>query len=125
MTDEAQDTGSSLSEAIVRLFENYDASESPDPKLEGDSVRATLELFAQSAPGHSVEVRVPPYGAVQAIEGTRHRRGTPPASIECDARTWLELATGRLRWDEAIEDGRVDASGHRADLGEWLPVALP
>ena len=57
------------------------------------------------APGNAVEVRVPPDGAVQAVEGPRHTRGTPPNVVETDAQTWLALATGALTWDDAVADG--------------------
>ena len=86
------------------------------------AVKASLAALVEVAPGHAVEVRVPPYAAVQAIGGTRHRRGTPPAVVECDARTWLELAAGRLSWSDAVADGRVRASGERSDLSEHLPL---
>jgi hypothetical protein len=69
-----------------------------------------------------VEVRVPPYAAVQCVEGPRHTRGTPPNVIETDPRTWLELALGRTSWDAAVAAGRVRASGTRADLSAHLPV---
>lgn len=86
------------------------------------AVRYTLEELATRAPGRSVEVRVPPFGAVQCIAGTSHRRGTPPAVIETDAETWLSLATGALRWADAVASGQVLASGERADLGGYLPL---
>lgn len=85
-------------------------------------MRFTLAELAARAPGGSVEVRVPPFGAVQCIEGTSHRRGTPPAVIETDATTWLELATGTLVWADAVTSGRVRASGERADLSGYLPL---
>ena len=78
--------------------------------------------MASDVPGRSVEVRVPPFAAVQCVEGPRHTRGTPPNVVETDPRTWLELATGRLEWSDAVEAGRVMASGTRADLSHWLPV---
>lgn len=81
-----------------------------------------LARLAEKAPGYSVEVRVPPYGAVQAVEGGRHTRGTPRAVVETDPETWLALATGELSWDEAIESGRVRASGERTDLSPYLPL---
>lgn len=87
------------------------------------AVRFTLEELAARAPGRSVEVRVPPLGAVQCIEGTTHRRGTPPAVVETDAQTWLELATGTLAWADAVAAGRVQASGERTDLAPLLPLA--
>ena len=80
---------------------------------------AALEL---RAPGRSVEVRVPPYAAVQVIPGVRHTRGTPPAVVELDAETWIALATGSLSWGEAESAGRVLASGQRADLTPYLPL---
>lgn len=89
------------------------------------AVRFTLEALAAIAPGRSVEVRVPPFGAVQCIAGQTHRRGTPPAVIETDAHTWLALATGTLTWADAVASGTVDASGSRADLAALLPLALP
>lgn len=81
-----------------------------------------LAVLEQRAPGRSVEVRVPPYAAVQVVEGVRHTRGTPPAVIETDAQTWLALATGDLDWLDAIATGRVVASGERADLTPYLPL---
>jgi hypothetical protein len=81
-----------------------------------------LALLAEKAPGYSVEVRVPPYGAVQAVAGGRHTRGTPRAVVETDPETWLALARGELTWDEAIGSGRVRASGERTDLSPYLPL---
>ncbi|UOE43014.1 sterol carrier family protein [Agromyces larvae] len=86
------------------------------------AVRYTLQVLAEVHPGGSVEVRVPPFGAVQCVEGPRHTRGTPPNVIETDAATWLSLATGAFAWDEARATGRVHASGQRADLTGRVPV---
>jgi Bacterial SCP ortholog len=86
------------------------------------AVRFTLEELAARYPGRAVEVRVPPYAAVQCVEGPRHTRGTPPNVVETDARTWLELATGALAWADALAAARVSASGNRADLSPYLPV---
>lgn len=81
-----------------------------------------LALLEQRAPGRSVEVRVPPYAAVQVVPGVRHTRGTPPAVVEMDATTWLALATGELSWTDAESAGRLSASGERADLSPYLPL---
>lgn len=81
-----------------------------------------LAVLEQRAPGHSVEVRVPPYAAVQVIPGVRHTRGTPPAVVEMDAPTWIALAAGDLTWRDASDLGRVRASGERADLSPYLPL---
>lgn len=86
------------------------------------AVRYSLEEVTARAPGNSVEVRVPPFGVTQCVEGPRHTRGTPPNVIECDAATWLALVTGQLVWADAVEAGRVAASGLRADLSALLPL---
>ncbi len=86
------------------------------------AVRYLLQTLADVAPGNSVEVRVPPFGAVQVIEGPRHTRGTPPNVVETDARTWLGLVTGSVAWAEAVTAGSVVASGTRTDLAEVLPL---
>lgn len=86
------------------------------------AVRYLLQLLAEKAPGGSVEVRVPPFGAVQVIEGPRHTRGTPPNVVETDPATWIALATGVERWTDAAASGRVLASGTRADLSDLLPL---
>ncbi|HET6910804.1 MAG TPA: sterol carrier family protein [Mycobacteriales bacterium] len=88
----------------------------------GVATRLLTLVLAETAPGRSVEVRVPPYAAVQCVEGPRHTRGTPPNVVEMDAPTWLELATGRLEWRAAVADGRVRASGERADISARLPI---
>jgi hypothetical protein len=87
------------------------------------AVRYTLEELATVAPGRSVEVRVPPFGAVQCVAGTTHTRGTPPNVVETDAQTWLEVATGLVSWQAAWDAGSLRVSGHRADLDEHLPLA--
>ena len=86
------------------------------------AVRYTLEEVTARAPGNSVEVRVPPFGVTQCVEGPRHTRGTPPNVIECDAATWLAMVTGQLSWSDAVASGKVAASGLRADLSELLPL---
>ncbi|WP_459793663.1 sterol carrier family protein [Arthrobacter sp. AD-310] len=86
------------------------------------AVRYSLEEVTARAPGNSVEVRVPPFGVTQCVEGPRHRRGTPPNVIECDAATWLAMVTGQLSWADAAAAGKVAASGLRADLSGLLPL---
>ena len=86
-----------------------------------DLKAATMHLVAllvAKAPGSSVEVRIPPFAAVQCIAGARHTRGTPPAVVEMDAPTWIALGRGRLRWSEAT----LRASGERSDLSWLLPL---
>ncbi|MBM6404489.1 hypothetical protein JQN72_09570 [Phycicoccus sp. CSK15P-2] len=97
-------------------------SDSLDRATRGTAVRFTLEELAERAPGNSVEVRVPPFGVVQCVEGPRHTRGTPPNVVETDAETWLCLTTGRMTWAAALADGVLRVSGTRADLSGLLPL---
>ena len=85
-------------------------------------VKALAERLAQSAPGRHVEARIPPYAAVQCVEGPRHTRGTPPNVVEADPVAFVQLCAGRLTWAEAAADGRVRTWGDRADLSPYLPL---
>ena len=105
----------------VRAWLAGEAEQRPRSVL-GAAVRTSARWLAQQVPGRSVELRVPPHVAVQLVPGPRHTRGTPPNVVETDAATWLRLATGELTWDEAVADGRVSASGNRADLSALLPL---
>jgi hypothetical protein len=115
-------TAHHYSTAVLTVLEALDAGAAPERVTLRDAVRELLAALAGQAPGRSVEVRVPPYGAIQCVEGPRHTRGTPPNVIETDAITWLELATGRKSWEEAVRAGKVHASGLRADLSSYLPL---
>ncbi|WP_424536630.1 sterol carrier family protein [Sphaerisporangium viridialbum] len=106
-------------QVVLRLYEE---GVRPERDLARFAVRHLLDRLAESAPGRTVEVRVPPYAAVQCVAGPRHTRGTPPNVVETDPRTWLELATGRVTWDDAMQAGKISASGARADLSEHLPL---
>ncbi len=95
----------------------------PERTLLACAVRLTARALAAAAPGSSVEVRIPPFIAVQCIAGPRHTRGTPPNVVETDARTWLLLASGHLALDRAVADGSVQLSGLRAvEIGTQLPL---
>ena len=87
-----------------------------------NEVKRYLELLSKKAPGFSVEVRIPPYGAIQCIEGPVHRRGTPRAVIEMDAKTFIALAIGEVSWTDGVSSGSILASGERADLTSYLPL---
>ncbi len=99
-----------------------DAGWEADRRTTATAVRFTLEELATTAPGRTVEVRVPPHGAVQCIAGPVHTRGTPPNVIETDAATWLRLVTGELGWADALDGASVRASGQRAHLDGLLPL---
>lgn len=99
----------------------FDVSAVP-PAVVAAAVRYALDELATRHPGRSVEVRVPPFGAVQCLEGPRHQRGTPPNVVETDAATWLALVTGERDWATAQHAGALRVSGQRADLSAHLPV---
>jgi hypothetical protein len=82
----------------------------------------TLDVLAASVPGRAVEVRVPPYAAVQCVAGPRHTRGTPGNVVEADPVGWIRLAAGQVSWPEAVAAGFVRASGPRSDLSAYLPL---
>ena len=94
---------------------------SRDPEVL-QAVKQTLEKLEKINPGRAIEVRIPPYAAIQCGEGPTHTRGTPPNVIEMDAKTWLDLASGEISWQEAIDSGAIIATGARADLTKWLPL---
>jgi hypothetical protein len=107
-------------DAVRRAVAQLSAGAEPDRRTLAAAVRHLLADLAERFPGHSVEVRVPPFGAVQCGEGPRHTRGTPPNVVETDAATWVLMGTGRLPYADAVAAGRVAASGHRADLDPFL-----
>ncbi len=111
---------------IALVLQRLDAAAEGQTEPGRDDVRSAVKHFlavlTTRAPGKSVEVRVPPYAAVQCIEGARHTRGTPPAVVELDADTWLALARGRESFADARYAGRVRASGERSDLSPLLPL---
>jgi len=111
--------------ALARVVPLLEAGGEPDPADLRLLTRHYLALLASAAPGRSVEVRVPPYAAVQCVAGPRHTRGTPPGVVETDPVTWVRLATGRLTWAEALDSGRLTATGERTDLSAHLPLERP
>jgi Bacterial SCP ortholog len=109
--------------ALEAVLAATDAGAAPLREATRTAVRYLLDALAERAPGRAVEVRVPPFAAVQCIAGPRHTRGTPPNVVETDPATWLALATGRLGWSAAVEAGQVRASGPRANISSYLPLA--
>ena len=100
-----------------------DTQPSPSRAELAAAVRLTARTLAAEAPGASVEVRIPPFVAVQCISGPRHTRGTPPNVVETDPRTWLLVATGLLEVADATATGALRLSGSRAgEVAAWLPV---
>src|SRR5215470_891737 len=102
-----------------------DVALAPEREAMRGAVAHTLGLLVARAPGRAVEVRIPPFAAVQCVAGQRHARGTPPNVVESDALTWVLLAAGRTGWQDALASGSVQASGQRADLSPHLPLVAP
>ena len=94
-----------------------------DPQILAQ-VQQSLKRLARINPGKAIEVRVPPYGAIQCGSGGQHRRGTPPNVVEMEAQTWLALSSGELTWEAGIDQGLVAASGIRADLTNYLAILI-
>ena len=110
------------SEPVERALDALDRGVEPERTDLRDAVRALLAELSRRAPGRSVEVRIPPFGAIQCIAGPRHTRGTPPNVVETDPVTWVLVAAGRIGWTDALRDGRLRASGVRTDLTEFFPL---
>jgi hypothetical protein len=116
-------------DGIAAINAVIQASKDSTPLTESDplfitAVRYLLEELAEVAPGNSVEVRVPPLGATQCIDGPRHTRGTPPNVVELPPRIWFDLALGTLSWESAVTEHLVSSSGVRASLEDVLPLTL-
>ena len=107
---------------IKNLIESYAHKLEISKNTEQIAVKYCLQLLHEKVPGNSVEVRIPPHAAVQVIAGIKHKRGTPPAVIEMDAKTWIYLAIGKTTWVTAKSQGLISASGERADLSTVLPL---
>lgn len=108
--------------ALKDLLNSYENNQEVNKLTEQTAVKYCLQLLHEKAPGNSVEVRIPPYAAVQVIPGISHKRGTPPAVIEMSARIWIDLAVGNINWTTTKNSGVISASGERADLSTLLPL---
>lgn len=102
----------------------YLAGTASDDQL-ATAVRFLLEELGTNHPGNAVEVRVPPFGAVQCVAGPVHKRGTPGNVVEMDPVSWLELALGSQGFDELAGQGKLQASGNRSDLAGLFPIFVP
>jgi hypothetical protein len=110
-------------QSVAAVLRALDAGAAPGEQEVRAAARYLAQLLAARHPGRVLEVRIPPVAAVQCLPGPVHTRGTPPNVVETDALTWIRLAAGRLGWAEAVGSGAVHASGPRADLGPYLPLA--
>lgn len=106
---------------MVECLQAYAAGTKPSREVERTAVKQVLARLSAAAPGRSVEVRIPPYAAIQIIEGTNHRRGTPSAVVEMSASALLHLATGAADWDTYVRNATVIASGARSNLLHLFP----
>lgn len=118
ITDEAE-----VDSGIRSVLAWLSGGPAPERSVLRAAVKESLAALVEASPGRSVEVRVPPYGAVQCVSGLHHGRGTPPNVVETDPRTWLALATGQLSWEEALHTGKLAASGSRTgEIARLLPL---
>ncbi|GAA2097195.1 MULTISPECIES: sterol carrier family protein [Brevibacterium] len=110
-------------QALHLWCSTLDAAGAPvDRRTLATAVRYSLEELAVRFEGGSVEVRVPPFGVTQAIDGPAHTRGTPPNTVETSPEVWLQVVTGRLDYGAAVSENRIEASGIRSDLSAFLPL---
>lgn len=110
-----------LTAEILECLEAYASDTKPPREVERAAVKQVLALLSAAAPGRSVELRIPPYAAIQVVEGTHHRRGTPSAVVETSARTLVQLAVGEVDWASCVRNATVIASGERSDLSSLFP----
>ena len=108
---------------LAAVIAAVDAEIEPQREALRGAAIHTLDLLESRVPGKAVEVRVPPFAAIQCVSGPRHTRGTPPNVVEADPLTWILLATGRIGWSVAVSGGSVRASGPRSDLSAYLPLS--
>jgi hypothetical protein len=87
------------------------------------TVKEILDLIKNISPGKSVELRVPPYGAIQCVAGSNHRRGTPPNTVEMSGQTLIRLINEPSLWITLCESGEVRASGLLSDLSNLFAQA--
>ena len=91
-----------------------------------ESVRALTQVLTERYPGRTIEVRIPPYAAVQVgalSAGPSHTRGTPPNVVEFAPETFWELATGRQSWQRAAASGTLTFSGaHAGETARMFPI---
>lgn len=112
-------------QAVLAVAQWLDDESTPAPSRDelAAAVRLTARTLAAVAPGRSVELRIPPFVAVQCVAGPTHTRGTPPNVVETDPRTWLLLATGKLSCAGAKGTGALRLSGSRAgEIDHCLPL---
>ncbi len=93
-----------------------------DPQISA-TVKEILDLIKDISPGKSVELRVPPYGAIQCVAGSNHRRGTPPNTVEMSGQTLVSLINEPALWSSLCESGEVRASGLLSDLSNVFAQA--
>lgn len=120
--DPGAEAGVDVDAVTAQLVRAVAGAAQPDRGALRLACRVLAERLVARAPGRTVELRVPPYVAVQCVAGPRHTRGTPPNVVEADPLAWVRLATGDLAWPDAVRDGRVRASGERSDLTGYLPL---
>ena len=81
-------------------------------------VKQMLKVVQELAPGRSVELRIPPYAAIQCVEGSTHRRGTPPNVVEMSGQSLIKLSENADLWDQLCSEGQISATGTNSNLSD-------
>lgn len=107
---------------LAELYHGTRASVGCEREMLAAAVRVSLRELARLFPGKSVEVRVPPFGAIQCLEGAAHTRGLPPHRVEADAHTWIALINGRSDWESAAAAGSLTASSPKSHIASEIAI---
>ena len=86
-----------------------------DPQIASE-VKVILDLIKKISPGKSVELRIPPYRAIQCVSGSNHKRGTPPNTVEMSAQVLIQLSSNPKMWSDLVAAGHILTSGVASDL---------
>ena len=93
-----------------------------DPQI-AVQVKEILNIIKELSPGGLVELRIPPYAAIQCVAGGNHKRGTPPNTVEMSGQVLIKLINDPSSWHKLCDQGDIAASGINSDLSELFVIA--
>jgi hypothetical protein len=93
-----------------------------DPQVAAQ-VKEILNIIKELSPGGLVELRIPPYAAIQCVAGGNHKRGTPPNTVEMSGQVLVKLINDPSSWHTLCAQGEIAASGINSDLSELFVIA--
>ena len=93
-----------------------------DPQITSQ-VKEILNIIKELSPGGLVELRIPPYAAIQCVAGGNHKRGTPPNTVEMSGQVLIKLINDPSSWHKLCDQGDIAASGINSDLSELFVIA--